>query len=1146
MYDRYLFIGLGGSGGSTLGHLKESISGWLTDHDVDLSMPAGWQFLHIDTPTIADTTPTLPDDEYLGLIEAGVQYSHVQLMLDGNQNLHEETQTWRVDPAALDVSLAMGAGQFRAIGQTVSIAYATKIRNRIEQSLQRLASNESKSEIAEIYRSVTGEQAGDKSNVQVVVVSSLAGGTGAGLLQTVCDIVRALDESLGERIFGVLYTPEVFHSLGGASTGGVQPNSLAAICELLNGYWWGGAATVADEDDMVVVDPRQSQTLVRAGLPQALSASGPSYPFLVGRMGQGGVDHGTPKNLFSMVGRSLLSWVTDRQVQTDFIAYTIGNWKSNAMNHAMGLGTLVNEGSTQEQGYPSFSSLGFSRLSIGSDHFETYAARRLVRDALDQVSQYHIGSDEARAVAKELDSEDPEVIANAIAAKHHESFIQNCGLSEIGPEKNDIQDALRPPDDGVLLDNFRQKVTELASIRDGSSRKTEEWRQLVHDGLINTLPSLMSAYAAALEETTELWIQEVQSRLEATVESVVADYGLKVARALCLQAATHLRLEVSEDLRTVDFAHNNAWAADWQNKADATFEGLGGKKIESTDQRLGEYLNIAVHHASMGRNAALAERAANLVEEFADLVLKPIASALEDALHRAARGLEEAGEWPAWSAAEPPPDFEPPPSEFTLISPDEYANLFSEMLTEALSEEQLEGARRVVRHSVISGDFLRRETKLKHRDQPLCVAAQNKWWPGPSGSGAMHHTRTRFLVNVNVDIERLEDRARAWLNQTGTEFGRFLKTSLRSYLGAVGMLDSSDIPEREYERRQGRFAAQLTAAIDAAQPLINLDQGIMGIVHTDSNEVPRRNFSQIPLAGHPITDEVKTRLRSAGVDDGTLENLLSTDNSVKHFDITTSLAAPHSILVIESLLKPIAQSWAQHAASGHIQTFWSRRRARTMAEFTPAPQALIHCMVRGWFTGVLLGLIDRGDGTTAVQIARSDDNSAAFPHPVLSPGMGDHDRLPQILEALGLAYVKVSEEGTLRPLAAYCALRDLGRSEPGAGLFMYHQLHPSLIRWIDDGEVPGSATTPFLNMGLTPESTKIQRLDHLKHTLEQSLRLYREDLDREQQRWVRNPSTLSGSPLWTGIWQIICRQLQVLVDATENHRRELSETGPRL
>ena len=126
MYDRYLFIGLGGSGGSTLGHLKESISGWLTDHDVDLSMPAGWQFLHIDTPTIADTTPTLPDDEYLGLIEAGVQYSHVQLMLDGNQNLHEETQTWRVDPAALDVSLAMGAGQFRAIGQTVSIAYATK------------------------------------------------------------------------------------------------------------------------------------------------------------------------------------------------------------------------------------------------------------------------------------------------------------------------------------------------------------------------------------------------------------------------------------------------------------------------------------------------------------------------------------------------------------------------------------------------------------------------------------------------------------------------------------------------------------------------------------------------------------------------------------------------------------------------------------------------------------------------------------------------------------------------------------------------------------------------------------------------------------------------------------------------------------
>jgi hypothetical protein len=464
--------------------------------------------------------------------------------------------------------------------------------------------------------------------------------------------------------------------------------------------------------------------------------------------------------------------------------------------------------------------------------------------------------------------------------------------------------------------------------------------------------------------------------------------------------------------------------------------------------------------------------------------------------------------------------------------------LFNEMLTKSMSDDKAGAVRDEIRRIVISGDFLRKQhghdDGLQQADRLLCVAVQNDWWPGPSASHTMLKTSTDLVARVNVDIERLEDRARAWLRRSGSEFGNFLGISLRSYLGAVGLLDAGKSPESEYAQRRMRFFTQLAAAMDAAQPLINLDQGLMGLVHPGNDGVPRRNFSQIPFASHPITDEVESRLLASGVHDGNVAKLLTADDSIKHIDITTALAAPHSILVIQSLLEPIAGSWAQYVSKGHRQTFWSRRRARTIAEFVPAPQALIHCMVRGWFTGVLLGLIDLGDGTNAVRIARPDDTPAEFPFPFLSDGMGFHDRLPLVLEALGLAYVKVSQEETLRPLAAYCALRDLGRSEPSGSLFTYHQLHPMLVGWIDSGEVPGAVTDPVLE----PFLDSTARLDHLAETLDHSLNAYTTGMDGERRKWAMSASALSGPPLWTGIWRIIGRELSLLKETVEAQRTQ--------
>ena len=106
----------------------------------------------------------------------------------------------------------------------------------------------------------------------------------------------------------------------------MHPNSLAALCEMLNGQWWHGG----DVDAENIAEPKQDPVLIGAGLPKPQTRSGPTFPFLVGRVAAGGIDYGTPDRLFETVGRSLLSWISDMAVHSRFVAYTPANWHEAA------------------------------------------------------------------------------------------------------------------------------------------------------------------------------------------------------------------------------------------------------------------------------------------------------------------------------------------------------------------------------------------------------------------------------------------------------------------------------------------------------------------------------------------------------------------------------------------------------------------------------------------------------------------------------------------------------------------------------------------------------------------------------------------------------------------------------------------------
>ena len=61
MLRPFLLIGIGGSGGKTLRIVRHELERRLAEHGWEGGFPAGWRFLHIDVPSIADgDDPDLP------------------------------------------------------------------------------------------------------------------------------------------------------------------------------------------------------------------------------------------------------------------------------------------------------------------------------------------------------------------------------------------------------------------------------------------------------------------------------------------------------------------------------------------------------------------------------------------------------------------------------------------------------------------------------------------------------------------------------------------------------------------------------------------------------------------------------------------------------------------------------------------------------------------------------------------------------------------------------------------------------------------------------------------------------------------------------------------------------------------------------
>jgi|CXWL01.1.fsa_nt_gi hypothetical protein len=217
-----LVIGLGGTGVLSVRALKKLWMSELRSNErVDV------QFLAFDFDR--SSLLSLNKSEDLADLDEGTEFHYLdpQVIQDALRNLDRVEAgspawgpilEWFPDRGQVKIPVgeveANGAGQLRALGRLGFFLNDESIERRIRQKLRAL-----KPEVDSVRLS---------TQRRVILISSLAGGTGAGMLVDIAYIARRQEER--PRVYAYLLLPEVFEDVD--SGGRIYQNSYACLKEL--------------------------------------------------------------------------------------------------------------------------------------------------------------------------------------------------------------------------------------------------------------------------------------------------------------------------------------------------------------------------------------------------------------------------------------------------------------------------------------------------------------------------------------------------------------------------------------------------------------------------------------------------------------------------------------------------------------------------------------------------------------------------------------------------------------------------------------------------------------------------------------------------------------------------------------------------
>lgn len=1088
MLRPFLLIGIGGSGGKTLRIVRHELERRLAEHGWEGSFPAGWRFLHIDVPSVADGDDPdlpmqLPHAEYAGLVSSGVNYRNIDASLagTGRTDVGDWIAGWRPEATQVMVPVEKGAGQFRVLGRMLTLANLKVAKAKLDDALRDINGREVTAELQDLTRRLGGTPSSVPKSPVAVVISSIAGGSGAGGVIDICDLLRASAGVWGSESIGILYSPDVFDYLAPQRRRGVRPNALATISELLSGYWNKGGPS-----------PETISILNRQGVAVGdVDRLGPRYSFLVGAKNEF-VTYRTQNDIYQAMGRSIGSWVTSTGLQDRLDAYVSGNWASTAISVPDELGLKTNEMETP------FTALGSARVGLGRDRFRDYAAERLARAAVERLLNMH----EARR--QRGDERSSRVVAQEVADNSFGAFLVNSRLNERSEELNEILDAIRPVERRneemrQLKDQLFDAVTSSTPER---GREVHEWRGLIARGVRDVIDRKLDELDIANREAGRLWVKEIQTHLRRVAATTLAFEGYVVGGMLFRKLADEMRA-VQTELEQEASKHLR-YGENIEQAVEEALRRAGGDVLPKGHPQVAEGVSrgiAAIYHRSEAR---LRQLVVSMLPDLIAGVLQPIADEIDRAGQALQTQLQPSQGRPSPMSAWPDDDevpgrLRPAANEFLLEPLESYGATLRDLVRRSVQIDDSHGAMRAVIQRIIVGT-----DDLDDSAQTL-VTQPSLWVPQLHELHAELSAPSRAAYDIAMKSKDLLDRATAWLTKGGTPAGSYVTEGLAQYL------DPDHVEPQELADRLHRFEGQFSASVDAAQPLVSIKKSVLVAVHNRDSVPTETFFTELPFsASSPAGKIVREVLERKGKWNSDLAKAF-VESDRAFIDAFAVLSEPYEPVVFDSLMKPIAEEWGDRSktADGR-EEFWRWRRARSLTEFIPVPPAVRRAMVRGWFTASMLGQItlDGLDMNIFIPNAVGGDGKwASFPSPPLAAGVtAPHDYLPLALESLPLAFVDIAVEARIAPIEPYKRLRAIGTSA-GGGLGSYEAPNSELTRWIETGEVPQGAPTPNPDHAGTPkddwEGRKLSILDRVEALTRQYQQLFLAQQRRSEQAVVR-------------------------------------------
>lgn len=1027
MLNKFLLIGLGGSGEKLIRFLNQDVEQRLNNLDWDGGVPKkAWRWVSIDVaqrPDVAkgNVPAGLGDGTRLGLAEAPLDYADYFHQTTGDPAVLPALGGALPSPTVELPPPFMGAGQRPQVGSLVGVNQLRTIADEISRQITVLGSPEATDELAELSARIGVEGDADEPRTNVIVAASLGGGSGSGLVQLVVELLlgHAAEGAqwLRQGLSTLLFTPDMFQHLSPPERDGVQANSLHTVSTMINGYEW-------DE----TVDPALARLLGTGGaiLPRGRRAATTNF-YIGARNASIAFDH--QDSVIAATARGLGRMLVDERVAGAFAEHLDANRDGSPVAESF---TLVEPAATSRP----VSSFGYASISLGDSLLTEYATERLALGQIDTVIRGH------RAFA-ESESEREDATIERVARERLDWFLEAAGL-----RRQDVLAALFDRD--ALRDEVRADVEEIKDDVAKGSRKAkgDSWKSRIGQRFEKLQKESDARRQADREVAARDWSVAADERLRAAAALAIARFGGPVAIELVDIAAARvadLASELDRDRREKLLPQSNGFL----DKGLNLLNGIATRKVRSDDKALAEATEARGKALFLGLEADYNELAARLVRDFAAAVLPALGESIAAGVAQLRESVADHDRLlvERWSATSVPSHLLPASNQLMLEPVAGVPELLERLLEETTGVRGARNAEAAAVAEMLTGDW-RAEDEDRRAGSDL-VRLVGAWSPGGAG-------RARY--SVALDAPGVLARARAWVTRRRGALAERRRLPLATWMRDPG--------------NATRFAAALDQAIRHAAPLMSVNPTVHMRVHGRPMQDPKLYVSALPIdPDSSIRPRVEQSLRAAGISDGDLAGLFDPGSAVSNVEVSGFLAQPVLPVVVDGLFVPIQRDWQGRTNTAMRAQFCAYRRTRPLPLFVPlSPERQLR-FVKGWIAGSLLGAIDiPSDGWRhGPPEVWSPTGMRRFPaHPLGKPPASEEGVLACVLESMPLAMASYAAQ-QYEELEAYMRVLELG--DLGA-----------LGHWVAEGEPeppqPGHAAAPEPNpsragsAGDTPETRR--------------------------------------------------------------------------